>query len=355
MPYPNGRPGWKLVEGLTERLELDSSGPWGSAAAAGNQTPWGCRPSASPRGRRGPPGTTDQRTWRSLMASSGPSPGLMFAEDGDAAQCGVEGERPLLALISEAAEEEAPKCGDLMERLRKAPGERNHSPHRRGAMRPDPQGFALRGHPPDVGKPARPDRGNFLPKERGPVHTQTGEPAAEDSKVPAFLQMEVITPLPTSPFSICWLRFLQRRSCLSSSPHDLGTPCAAQGPLWRTAPVFLRPCILQRGLEPEHRVEVAGTRQMEGAEPPSPAGSPECISEEAGVGVPCRGTRRCPLSRLGVKRAHWKISTQEASANRHARPWAETRRTGLETRAFAHELSSEASTGQAEQQWSKRF
>lgn len=355
----------KLVEGLTERLELDSSGPWGSAAA-GNKHHGGVAPSASPEDEAGPPRNhrpEDLEVFDEQLGK-GPSPGLMFAEDGDAAQCGVEGEAAL-ALSSEAAEEEAPKSGDLMGKAEKSPpGERNHSPHRRGAMRPDPQVFALPWAipPGDVGKPARPDRGNFLPKERGPVHTQTGEPAAEDSKVPAFLQMEVITPLPTSPLPSAAQTSPEAASA-SSSPRGLGDPVQLRDPFGEQPPVFLKYAHPSKeSLEPKHRVGLAVT-PTDGGErraPPVASRKPRIISEEAeGLVFPAGKHKEMPSLQAGGQEGSLEDISKTSVANKiriFETHGAETRRTGLgETRAFAHELSSEASTGQAEQQGSKRF
>lgn len=355
----------KLVEGLTERLELDSSGPWGSAAA-GNKHHGGVAPSASPEDEAGPPRNhrpEDLEVFDEQLGK-GPSPGLMFAEDGDAAQCGVEGEAAL-ALSSEAAEEEAPKSGDLMGKAEKSPpGERNHSPHRRGAMRPDPQVFALPWAipPGDIGKPARPDRGNFLPKERGPVHTQTGEPAAEDSKVPAFLQMEVITPLPTSPLPSAAQTSPEAASA-SSSPRGLGDPVQLRDPFGEQPPVFLKYAHPSKeSLEPKHRVGLAVT-PTDGGErraPPVASRKPRIISEEAeGLVFPAGKHKEMPSLQAGGQEGSLEDISKTSVANKiriFETHGAETRRTGLgETRAFAHELSSEASTGQAEQQGSKRF
>ncbi|XP_068843585.1 band 4.1-like protein 1 [Capricornis sumatraensis] len=355
----------KLVEGLTERLELDSSGPWGSAAA-GNKHHGGVAPSASPEDEAGPPRNhrpEDLEVFDEQLGK-GPSPGLMFAEDGDTAQCGVEGETAL-ALSSEAAEEEALRSGDLMGKAEKSPpGEQNHSPHRRGAMRPDPQVFALPWAipPGDVGKPARPDRGNFLPKERGPVHTQTREPAAEDSKVPAFLQMEVITPLPTSPFPSA-AQISPEAASASSSPRGLGDPVQLRDPFGEQPPVFLKYAHPSKeSLEPKHRVGLAVT-PTDGGErraPPVASRKPRIISEEAeGLVFPAGKHREMPSLQAGGQEGSLEDISKTSVANKiriFETHGAETRRTGLgETRAFAHELSSEASTGQAEQQRSKRF
>ncbi|XP_061293434.1 band 4.1-like protein 1 isoform X1 [Bos javanicus] len=355
----------KLVEGFTERLELGSSGPWGSAAA-GNKHHGGVAPSASPEDEAGPPRNhrpEDLEVFAEQLGK-GPSPGLTFAEDGDAAQCGVEGEAAH-ALSSEAAEEEAPKSGDLMGKAEKSPpGERNHSPHRGGAMHPDAQVFALPWAipPGDVGKPARPDRGNFLPEERGPVHTQTGESEAEDSKVPAFLQMEVITPLPTSPLPSA-AQISPEAASPSSSPHGAGEPVQLRDPFGEQPHVFLKYAHPSKeSPEPKHQVGLAVT-PTDGGErraPPVASRKPRVISEEAeGLVFPAAKHREMPSLQAGGQEGSLEDISKTSVANKiriFETHGAETRRTGLgETRAFAHELSSEASTGQAEQQRSKRF
>lgn len=355
----------KLVEGFTERLELGSSGPWGSAAA-GNKHHWGVAPSASPEDEAGPPRNhrpEDLEVFAEQLGK-GPSPGLTFAEDGDTAQCGVEGEAAH-ALSSEAAEEEAPKSGDLMGKAEKSPpGEQNHSPHRGGAMHPDAQVFALPWAipPDDVGKPARPDRGNFLPEERGPVHTQTGESEAEDSKVPAFLQMEVITPLPTSPLPSA-AQISPEAASPSSSPHGAGEPVQLRDPFGEQPHVFLKYAHPSKeSPEPKHQVGLAVTPTDSGERraPPVASRKPRVISEEAeGLVFPAAKHREMPSLQAGSQEGSLEDISKTSVANKiriFETHGAETRRTGLgETRAFAHELSSEASTGQAEQQRSKRF
>lgn len=144
-------------------------------------------------------------------------------------------------------------------------------------MRPDPQGFG----PPWPSLPAtsgsQPGRTEVTSAQRkGPVHTQTGEPAAEDSKVPALLQMEVITPLPTSPFPSA--AQISPEAASASSSSWVRGPCAAQGPLWRTAPLCFSnmPILLKRAWSPSiTEAGLAGPRQMEGLFPRPPAGSPE--------------------------------------------------------------------------------
>ncbi|KAF4023603.1 hypothetical protein G4228_015141 [Cervus hanglu yarkandensis] len=355
----------KLVEGLTERLELDSSGPWGSAAA-GNKHHGGVAPSASPEEEAGPPRNHRPEDLEVFVEQlgKGPSPGLTFAEDGDAAQCGVEGE-DAHALSSEAAEEEAPKSGDLIGKAEKSPtGEWNHSPHRGGAVRPDPRVFALPWAipPGDVGKPARPDRGNFLPEERGPVHTQIGEPAAEDSKVAAFLQMEVITPLPISPLPSA-AQISPEAASPSSSPRGSGEPVQLRDPFGEQPPVFLRYAHPSKeSPEPKDQVELAVT-PMDGGErraPPVASRKPRIISEEAeGLVFPAGKHRETPSLQAGGHEGSLEDISKTSVANKiriFETHGTETRRTGLgETRAFAHELSSEASMGQAEPQRSKRF
>lgn len=231
-------------------------------------------------------------------------------------------------------------------------------------MRPDPQVFALPWAipPGDIGKPARPDRGNFLPKERGPVHTQTGEPAAEDSKVPAFLQMEVITPLPTSPLPSAAQTSPEAASA-SSSPRGLGDPVQLRDPFGEQPPVFLKYAHPSKeSLEPKHRVGLAVT-PTDGGErraPPVASRKPRIISEEAeGLVFPAGKHKEMPSLQAGGQEGSLEDISKTSVANKiriFETHGAETRRTGLgETRAFAHELSSEASTGQAEQQGSKRF
>ncbi|XP_073649055.1 band 4.1-like protein 1 isoform X14 [Tursiops truncatus] len=355
----------KLSEELTESSELDSSGPWGSAATVGrNKHHEGEAHSASSEGGAGPPrnqGPDDLEVFVKQLGK-GPSPGLMFAEY--EARWEVEGESTHPA-SSVAAEEEAPQSGDLMGKAEKSPpGEWNHSPHRGGGMRPDSQVCVLPWAipPSDVRKPAKPDRGNFLPRERGPVHTQTGEPVTEDSKAPAFLQMEeVITPLPTSPRPFAAQTSPEEASS-SPAPYGSGEPVQLRDRFGEQSPLFLKHAHPPKeSPEPKDRVGLAVT--PDGGErraPPIASRKPRVVPEEAqGLRFPSGKQKEMTSFQAGGQEGSLEDISKTSVANKiriFETHGAETRWASQgETRAFANELSSEASVGQVEQQRSRRL
>ncbi|XP_067564110.1 band 4.1-like protein 1 isoform X10 [Pseudorca crassidens] len=355
----------KLSEELTESSELDSSGPWGSAATVGrNKHHEGEAHSASSEGGAGPPrnqGPDDLEVFVKQLGK-GPSPGLMFAEY--EARWEVEGESTHPA-SSVAAEEEAPQSGDLMGKAEKSPpGEWNHSPHRGGGMRPDSQACVLPWAipPSDVRKPAKPDRGNFLPRERGPVHTQTGEPVTEDSKAPAFLQMEeVITPLPTSPRPFAAQTSPEEASS-SPAPYGSGEPVQLRDRFGEQSPIFLKHAHPPKeSPEPKDRVGLAVT--PDGGErraPPIASRKPRVVPEEAqGLRFPSGKQKEMTSFQAGGQEGSLEDISKTSVANKiriFETHGAETRWASQgETRAFANELSSEASVGQVEQQRSRRL
>ncbi|XP_049555283.1 band 4.1-like protein 1 isoform X9 [Orcinus orca] len=350
----------KLSEELTESSELDSSGPWGSAAAVGRNK----HHSASSEGGAGPPrnqGPDDLEVFVKQLGK-GPSPGLMFAEY--EARWEVEGESTHPA-SSVAAEEEAPQSGDLMGKAEKSPpGEWNHSPHRGGGVRPDRQACVLPWAipPSDVRKPAKPDRGNFLPRERGPVHTQTGEPVTEDSKAPAFLQMEeVVTPLPTSPRPFAAQTSPEEASS-SPAPYGSGEPVQLRDRFGEQSPIFLKHAHPPKeSPEPKDRVGLAVT--PDGGErraPPIASRKPRVVPEEAqGLRFPSGKQKEMTSFQAGGQEGSLEDISKTSVANKiriFETHGAETRWASQgETRAFANELSSEASVGQVEQQRSRRL
>ncbi|XP_022448226.1 band 4.1-like protein 1 isoform X6 [Delphinapterus leucas] len=355
----------KLSEELTESSELDSSGPWGSAAAVGrNKHHEGEAHSASSEGGAGPPrnqGPDDLEVFVKQLGK-GPSPGLMFAEY--EARWEVEGESTHPA-SSVTAGGEATQSGDLTGKAEKSPpGEWNHSPHGGGAVRPDRQACVLPWAipPSDVRKPAKPDRGNFLPRERGPVHTQTGEPVTEDSKAPAFLQMEeVITPLPTSPRPFAAQTSPEEASS-SPAPYGSGEPVQLRDRFGEQSPIFLKHAHPPKeSPEPKDRVGLAVT--PDGGErraPPIASRKPRVVPEEAqGSRFPSGKQKEMTSFQAGGQEGSLEDISKTSVANKiriFETHGAETRWASQgETRAFANELSSEASVGQVEQQRSRRL
>lgn len=288
--------------------------------------------------------------------SKRPSAGQTFSEDWEEAGRGVEGEFTHPASMI-ATEEEGTISGDLMGQAEKSPlaGWKNHSPHRAGSVRPDLPPCAL------PWKPAKPDRGNFLPKDRG-LHTQTGEPATEDSKVQmAFLQMEVINPLPTSsgPFQA---QAPPEEASPSPAPRGLGEPLQLREPFGEESPMFLKHTHPPKeSPEPKDRVEpVATLDRGERRAPPVTSRKPRVVLEEIEGAVPLRlgfpsGKQKemTPFQTGGQEGSLEDISkTSVANKIRiFETHGAETRRVSHgETRLLPSELSSEASLGQVEQQ-----
>uniref|UniRef100_F1S485 Protein 4.1 n=1 Tax=Sus scrofa TaxID=9823 RepID=F1S485_PIG len=345
---------WKLSEELMESWELNSSGPQGSAATAGrNKAQEGEASSEEGAGLRRNHRPNDLEAIDQQLGK-GPSPGPAFAGDWDQSRWGVEGEftHPVSSV---AAEEEAPKSGDLMGRAAKSPPAGwNHSPPRGGPVCPDPWAIA----PSDDRKPAKPDRGNFLPKERGPVHTQMGEPAVEDSKTPVFLQMEAITPLQTSPrpFSA---QSSPEEASPSSPPHGSGEPLQLRDPFGEESPLLLKHAHPPKeSLEPKDQGGLVGTPDRgERWAPPVASRKPRAVPEEAeGLVFPSEKQKEMTTFQAGGKQGSLEDISKTSVANKiriFETHGAETRRVSQgETRAFT-ELSSEASTGQVEQQRNK--
>lgn len=221
-------------------------------------------------------------------------------------------------------------------------------------MCPDPWAIA----PSDDRKPAKPDRGNFLPKERGPVHTQMGEPAVEDSKTPVFLQMEAITPLQTSPrpFSA---QSSPEEASPSSPPHGSGEPLQLRDPFGEESPLLLKHAHPPKeSLEPKDQGGLVGTPDRgERWAPPVASRKPRAVPEEAeGLVFPSEKQKEMTTFQAGGKQGSLEDISKTSVANKiriFETHGAETRRVSQgETRAFT-ELSSEASTGQVEQQRNK--
>lgn len=202
---------------------------------------------------------------------------------------------------------------------------------------------------------AKPDR-DFLPKDKGPVHTQTGQPMREHSKVHMeFLQMEVINPLPTSrgPFQAP-----PEDASASPTPHGSGEPLQLGDPFGEQPPVFLR-----ESPEPKDQVQPVVTLDRgERKAPPVASRKRRVVLEEVeGVaalrlGFPSGKPKLTPfqagsqegsledISKTSVANKIWIFETHGAESRRASQG---------ETWALPSELSSEASLGQAEQQQNK--
>ncbi|XP_045688661.1 band 4.1-like protein 1 isoform X2 [Phyllostomus hastatus] len=354
---PRGRTGLKLFEEFAESSELNSSDQWGSPAASRRSKyeadkahtaflEEGARPPRD-HGKPDHPEAFDEQH------GTGSSPAQMFTEDWEEAGWGVEGEftHPASTI---AAEEETPRSQELKGKAEKGPpaGWKNHSPHRGGHMCPDLPACA----PP--WKPAKLGGGNFLPKDRGPVHIQTGEPVMEDSKVHVpFLQMEVISPLPTSPGPF-QAQAPPEEASPSPAPPRSGEPLQFGDPFGEQSPEFLK-----ESPEPKHHVEpVAPLHRGERKAPPVASRKPRVVLEEVeraaplGLGLPSGKPKMTPfqaggqegsledISKTSVANKIWIFETHGAESRRVSQG---------ETWALPRELPSEASLGQVEQQRNK--
>ncbi|XP_020137566.1 band 4.1-like protein 1 isoform X2 [Microcebus murinus] len=296
----------------------------------------------------------------------GPSPEQTFTEEWEEAQWGTKGEftHPT---ASAAKELEGLVSGDLSGKAEKSPPARlkNHSSHGRGDVHPDTQVCALPwAIPPNVRKPGKLDRGNFLFKERGAVHTQTGRPEMEDREASAFLHMEVIIPLPASPDHLEALEALEEASP-SLAPHGSGKPSELKDPFGEQSPVFLKHIHPSKeSPEPKDQVglvvpfDTGGERRA----PPVTSRKPRVIPEDAEGAIPLglvltSGKQKMTSFQAGGQEGSLEDISKTSVANKiriFETHGAETHRASQgETRALLNEVSSEAPTGQVEQQRNK--
>ncbi|XP_054429778.1 band 4.1-like protein 1 isoform X2 [Pteronotus mesoamericanus] len=356
---PGGGTGQKLLEELPDSSEPNSSDQWGSPSASrrGKDEAWEAH-TAFLEGGAGPPrghGQPDRLEAfdKQHGTGTGSFPEQMFAENWEKAGQGVEAKFPHPASTI-TAEEEAPRSQELMGKAEKSPPARwkNHSSHRGGGVCPELPACAL------PWKPAKAGGGNFLPKDRGPGHTQTREPTMEDSKVHMpFLQMEVINPFPTSPGPFQAQAPPEAASLNPASPGS-GEPLELGGPFGEQYPVFLK-----ESPEPKDRVEpVLTLHRGERKAPPVASRKPRRVLEGVekaaplGLGFPSGKPKMTPFQAVGQEDSLEDIS-KTSVANKiwiFESHGAESRRVSQgETRALPQELPSEASLGQAEQQWNQ--
>lgn len=186
--HPDALPGegtWLELAGVhTENWELKSSDPRASAPGSSQHKDQAHKaPSAeeawSPRDHGGPDDP------------QGAAVSQTFEEVWENTQQRLEGE--LVQPLASVAEDEVPTSIDWMGKTEKSPPARRKKspPGRGGGVHLDAQACALlRTIPPCVRKPARPDQGSFLPKEKGEVSPPAVEPETEDR--------ETVSPLPAS-------------------------------------------------------------------------------------------------------------------------------------------------------------
>nr|XP_058142984.1 band 4.1-like protein 1 isoform X3 [Dasypus novemcinctus] len=292
----------------------------------------------------------------------GPAPGQSLAEHWQEVQQGMEGEAAPLR-SSTVEEEQAPQSGDLAEKAEKSSpaGSKNHSAHSRAEVRPDLEAQALPWAvpPDDISEPARPDRGSFLPKERGPFHTQTGEPEPEDGEASAGLRVEAIPTLPASEALA-----IPEEASPSPAPRESEEPVEPRH-LFGEHPTFLKHAHPPKEIpDPKDRgglvaTPVGGERKA----PPIASRKPRLIPEEAAeamplaLAFPSAKQKEMASCQAGGQEGSLEDISKTSVANKiriFETHGAETRRPSQgEGRALPHELSSGASPGQVEQQRNK--
>ncbi|XP_047600311.1 band 4.1-like protein 1 isoform X2 [Lutra lutra] len=351
---------------LAESSALNSSSPQGSAAASSrNKDQEGEAHKPSLEERTGSPGNRRRPGGLEAFAEQlgkGLSLGQTCAEDWEEAGWGVEGEFSYSA-SNLGMEEEAPNGGDLVEKAENSPpaGWKDHTPHSAGALRPDLPACALpRTTPPnDVRKPAKPGRGNFPPQDRGRVHIQTGEPAAEDRKTSAFLQMEVLVPLPASPGPF-QVQAAPEETSPSPAPHGSREPLQLGDPFGEQSPVFLKHAHPLKE-SPEAKDRGGPFVTSDGGErraPPVASRKPRVVSERAegavplGLVFPSGKPKEITSFQAAGQEGSLEDISKTSVANK-IRIFETHGASQSETRALINELSSEASVGQVEQQRNK--
>ncbi|XP_045151156.1 band 4.1-like protein 1 isoform X2 [Echinops telfairi] len=301
-------------------------------------------------------GRLDDRKAFVEQLNEGPSPEQAFAMSWE-----VEGELSH-PIASVSKEEEAPMDGASMGKAEQSsPAElKDHSPPRQGGVHQDLESCVLpRAVPPSTGrKPAK------LSRERGPVHTQTGEAETEDSGTSAFLQMEVITPIPASPDQVLALGALEG-AFQNLSPGRSVEPSEPRDSFGEQPPVALRfshpP---NQSLDPKDPVRlIVAPDGDEHRAPPVTSRKPRMIPEEAegaapvGLMVSSGKQREMAYFQAGGQGGSLEDISKTSVANKiriFETHGAETHRASQgEARTLPNELSSEAFTGQVEQQRNK--
>ncbi|KAM4842191.1 band 4.1-like protein 1 isoform 2-T4 [Thomomys bottae] len=340
-----GETNLELLEELPETWELNSSALRGSVPASGRNKGDACSASPDPEARL-------PRSRGSTEDMKEPSPGQLFAEGREKGQQGVE-RMYVHPTASVSGEEEASVRRAFMgkedENATTKPNE--HSPNRGGVVRLDPQACALlQTIPSHVRRPARPDRGNFLSRERGVVPMETRELGTAE-----IHHMEVIIPLPVSP------DHTEARE--EVSPHPGGAGPQLRDPFGEQFPVFLKHVHSPKeSPEAKNQVGLIVSPDTRGGRraPPVASKKPRIVTEEAeGVGslglefLLGKQKEMTPLQAGGQKGSLEDISkTSVANKIRiFETHGAEPHRAGQgEARALLNGLTAEASVGPVELQ-----
>ncbi|XP_077025856.1 band 4.1-like protein 1 isoform X1 [Tamandua tetradactyla] len=357
----------KLTEEHPESSEMNFSAQLGSATVPGRSKDGAdTTPSEEQAGvpkNHGRP--ADLKAFVKQLGK-GPSPGQTCAEEGEEAQPGVDREFTH-SRGSAAEEEQTPVSGDLMGKAEDSPpaGLKNRSPHERGGAHPDLEAHTLPWAvpPSDV---INPDRGSFLPKERGPFQTHTGEPETGDSKASALLQTEVLTTLSASAVR-SEAPAAPEEASPSPVPRGSEEPVELRDPVGDQHPIFLRHALSPKEFaDPKDRVGMlVSPAGSERRAPPIASRKPILVPKEAGeatpLGLVLPSEKQKEMTSFQAEGRDGSLEdiSKTSVANKiriFETHGAETRQLSQgETRALPNESSSGPSPGQIEQQRNKLF
>ncbi|XP_050999594.1 band 4.1-like protein 1 isoform X1 [Acomys russatus] len=250
--HPDAPPG----DGSWLELAGERSGHWEWKSSA----PKGPAPSSSQNKDEAHMASSEKEVWPPRDHGrpgdlQGAAVGQTFAEGWEEAQQRLEGELTYpMARVAE--DEEAPTSIDCMGKTEKSPPARwkTHPPGGGGVVHLDAQACALlRSIPPRVRKPARPDQGSFLPKDKGALEPETDR--------------EAVTQLPASSGHTV------EDTSLSPVPPGSGEPSEFRDPFGDQFPVVLRYIHL-----PEETPEPKDTRGQR-KPPPVASKKPRVVPE----------------------------------------------------------------------------
>ncbi|XP_041910995.1 band 4.1-like protein 1 [Arvicola amphibius] len=327
---PPGDGTWLELAGEhTERLELKSSAPTGSAPGSS----WNKDEGWSSRDH-GRPGDLQ-----------GAAVGQTFAEAWEGAQQRLEGE--LTYPMARAAEdEEALMSIDQMgETERSPPGRRKKQPPGGGGgVHLDAQACALlRTIPPHVRKPVRRDQSSFLPNEKRPVSAQAVEPMTEER--------EAIILLPASSGHIDVLAAVKDTSQSQISPGS-GKPSEFGDPFGDQFPTIFKHIHLSE--ESPVPKDTRGERKAPPVASKKPRVVPEGTEGPAVLEFVFPSGKQKTSLRAGDQRGSQEDISKTSVANKirifETHGVESCRASQGEIRALPHELPSEASPRQVEHQ-----
>ncbi|XP_036040284.1 band 4.1-like protein 1 isoform X3 [Onychomys torridus] len=326
--HPDAPPGdgpWlELAEEYTERWELKSSAPRGSAPG-------------SSRNQDETPVTPSQGEARSPRDHGRPgdlpgAAGQTFA-DWEETQQRLEGE--LTYPMARAAEdEEAAMSIDGMGKTEESPpaGWKKQPPGGGGGVHLDAQACALlRTIPPHVRKPVRPNQGGLLPKEKRAISTQAARTEDRDAVTPLPAAMEDTSQSPVSPWP--------------GKPLEFGDPFGDQVPIILKHTYLPEESPVPKDTRGERKAPPVASKKPravpEGAEGPALLGFvfPSEKQKETSLRAGDQGDSQEDISKTSVANKIRMFETHGAETCRASQG---------ELRALPRELPPEAAPGQVE-------